>query len=493
MSLSKRHISLETWISAEYERLEYGLQALLSRRVITISLMSLALGLTSVDMGALGTMASVLEKALKIDNALFGLISTVSWLFGAIVALPVGILVDRLNRTRLLVLLVALWTIGMALSGFFSKYIEFQIAQIFVGISGISLGAVIASLTGDYFPPSQRGRIFGLIVSGEMLGAGLGMLLTNLTMDFLSWRAAFWVMAFMGVILAIVIHKYLKEPSRGSMSSISNDSMQDDTTLTAHDNSKRVSSIIQSRNIAPHTRRIVSDDPTYWDWLYAARYILSVPTNLILLISSTASYFYFNGLLTFAILYLMLRYNLNSEIASLIFLITGSGSIIGILFSGWLGDWLLRKRIIAARVWVAACAFFIAIAGFIPAFILPELIPASVFFFLAAAGLGATNPTLNAARLDIMHSRLWGRAESLRNALRYILVAVSPYLFGLVSEILKPMPHLKRLHHGVGLGLTFQFMLILLLISGVAMLFAGFTYPRDVATAIASEQANHLS
>lgn len=483
-----RQINLETWISAEYERLEYRLQALIGRRALIISLMSLALGLTSVDMGALGTMASVLEQALNINNASFGLVSTASWLIGAVAALPIGIMVDRFKRIPLLASLVLLWALGMAFSAIIHGYTGFLLAQILVGISGISLGAVVASLTGDYFPPSQRGRIFGLIVSGEMLGAGIGMLLTNLAMDILSWRAAFWVIAFMGALLSWIILRLLKEPDRGSMTAISQESVNDEKMTSPH-KVQRVSFLIESRNIPPHSHRVIKNDPTHWGWFSAARYILSIPTNLILLIGSTASYFYFNGLLTFAVLYLMERYGLDAGKASLILLSTGSGSIVGILFSGWLGDWLLRKRIIAARVWVAASAFFVAVVGFIPAFLLPELLPASIFFFLAAAGLGATNPTLNAARLDIMHSRLWGRAESLRNALRYVPVALSPYLFGLVSDILEPNSHALLHQSATGLGMTFQLMLILLLFSGIAMLFAALTYPRDVATAIASEQA----
>lgn len=489
MASSNRHINLETWISAEYERLEYRLQALLGQRTLTITLMSLVLGLTTADMGALGSMASTLEKALGMDNASFGLISTAASLVGAIATLPVGILVDRRSRVPLMVLLTCLWCVGMTLSGFIQDYNGLLLAQVLVGISGISLAPVVASLTGDYFPPSQRGRIFGLIVSGEMLGSGLGMLLASITLDLSSWRAAFWVLAAAGVLLAWLCLKYLHEPGRGGMTAISHESFSDKPSGSPNER-RRVLSIIESRNIEPHQNRIIKSDPTYWTWFRAMRYILSIRTNVILLIGSTTSYFYYYGLLTFAVLYLMLRYGVSSGGASLIFLMTGSGGIVGVLLSGWLSDWLLRKHIIAARVWVTAGAFFIAVIGFIPAFLLSALIPASVFFFFAALGLGATIPPLNAARLDIMHSRLWGRAESLRNTLRYLPVAVSPYIFGLVSDILVPRSTGHALHPGHGLGMTFMFMLSLLLISGLVMFIAALSYPRDVATAIASEHAS---
>lgn len=489
MASSNRLINLESWLSTEYERFEYRLQALLGRRALTIALLAVVLALAAVDMAALGAMASALESALHIGNASFGLISTTAALTGALVTLPVGILVDRQPRVPMLAVLTGLWSIGMALSAFIQGYTALLLAQILVGVSGISVGAVIASLTGDYFPPSQRGRIFGLIVGGEMIGGGLGMLVASLAIDAFSWRAAFLTLAVAGIVLTWLIVKYLHEPERSGMTSISRESVCEGET-DAEGNRQRVSNLILSRNITPHQDRVIRRDPTHWSWDTAARYILSIRTNQALLIGSTSSYFYYNGLLTFGVLYLMLRFGLGSGLASLLFLITGSGGIAGVLLSGWLADWLLRRRIIAARVWVSAGAFFIAVTGFIPAFLFPEILPASAFFFLAALGLSATNPPLDAARLDVMHSRLWGRAESLRNALRYIPVAVAPYFFGLVSEVLVPSTGSNAVRHGAGLEMTFLLMLILLLISGAAMLVAALTYPRDVATAVASEQAS---
>jgi hypothetical protein len=122
---------------------------------------------------------------------------------------------------------------------------------------------------------------------------------------------------------------------------------------------------------------------------------------------------------------------------------------------------------------------------------------ASPFFFLAAAGLGGANPALDAARLDIMHSRLWGRAEGVRSTLLYIFQAIAPPLFGWVSGMFGgsdgfggrgASTHANG-SSGGGLDITFLIMLITLFLAGLVMFRALKTYPRDVATAIASEQA----
>ncbi len=164
---------------------------------------------------------------------------------------------------------------------------------------------------------------------------------------------------------------------------------------------------------------------------------------------------------------------------------TGGGSLIGVLLSGYLSDRLLKRGVIAARVWVMAGAFMVAVACFAPAFLSASLPVSAIFFAFAALSLGATNPSLDAARLDIMHSRLWGRAESVRTALRYALVSLAPYTFGLVSVTLSPAPSAGG--GAFGPELTFLLMLVWLVTAAVIMVFAGFSYPRDVATMMASE------
>ena len=56
-----------------------------------------------------------------------------------------------------------------------------------------------------------------------------------------------------------------------------------------------------------------------------------------------------------------------------------------------------------------------------------------------AVGMGGANPPLDAARLDIMHSRLWGRAESVRNFIQTLLKSSAPLLFGYLSVVMSPV------------------------------------------------------
>lgn len=85
---------------------------------------------------------------------------------------------------------------------------------------------------------------------------------------------------------------------------------------------------------------------------------------------------------------------------------------------------------------VGAFAYFLAVAALVPAMLLPNLAFAAPFMFIAAGGLGGAFPPVDAARLDVVHSRLWGRAGGVRSTIVYLAQAASPPLFGWLSALL---------------------------------------------------------
>ncbi len=73
-------------------------------------------------------------------------------------------------------------------------------------------GPTTASLLGDVWPAADRGRIYGLITSGELIGAGVGFVLFG-ELAAVPWRLAFPALALPAAILAARISR-LPEPKR---------------------------------------------------------------------------------------------------------------------------------------------------------------------------------------------------------------------------------------------------------------------------------------
>jgi hypothetical protein len=231
----------------------------------------------------------------------------------------------------------------------------------------------------------------------------------------------------------------------------------------------------------------------------AVRYILSIPTNVHLIISSALGYFYFSGLSTFALLFVRGHYGASQASAELVLALLVGGAMVGTLVSGRLTDAMLREGHLEARVLVPAICYLGAAVLLIPGVLGTHLTPAIWFDVAGATLLSAANPPLDAARLDIMPAGLWGRAESTRTVLRSLAQALAPLVFGGLADLIAGIAPAQApigTHPGVvspstarGLEISFLLLLGTLAAAGVFLLRARWTYPRDVATAAASRQA----
>ncbi|HEX8008008.1 MAG TPA: hypothetical protein VF482_16450, partial [Trebonia sp.] len=215
----------------------------------------------------------------------------------------------------------------------------------------------------------------------------------------------------------------------------------------------------------------------------AIRYVLAVRTNVVLIISGAFGYYFLAGVQTFGTEFVAGQYHIGQVVANLLLLVIGAGAVVGVLAGGPASDMLLRRGHLSARVTTAAVAASIATVAFIPALITHSALAALPYVVIAAAGLTAQNPPIDAARLDIMPPWLWGRAEGVRTFLRTAAQALAPLLFGAVSDYI---------FGGGTSGLRWTFVVMLLpLAAAAAFLYrARRLYPIDVATASAATSAH---
>ena len=260
----------------------------------------------------------------------------------------------------------------------------------------------------------------------------------------------------------------------------------------AHDVARR-------RGVEPDQGRVLKTDPRALGLVAAVRYILSVPTNVLMIISSSLGYFFFAGLTTFALLFVRGHYHASQATAELVLGLLVVGAMIGTLVSGRVSDAMVRRGYLEARVWIPAVSYLGAAALLVPGIASSHLTPAVWFDVGGAALLSAANPPLDAARLDIMPAGLWGRAESTRTVLRSIAQAIAPLVFGGLSDLVAgiapkqaPIGTHPVISPGEARGLKITFLLLLgtLAAAGIVLLRARSTYPGDVATAGASLQAS---
>lgn len=479
-------------------------------RVVTI--FALVLALSGADAATVGAVAPQLHKALHIGTTEIGLLSTVSLLVGAVFVIPVGFMVDRIKRVPVLSASIVLWSLASLASAFAGSYSDLLITRLALGAVTATAGPAIASLTGDYFPARERARVYAYILGGEVAGTALGFIVSGTIASAISWRGAFVLLAIPGFFLARTLYRTVPEPLRGGQSHLQRgvEDLHEAVAQSAikldweweEPGAPREGELAREaaarRGVEPDPHMVLEEDPREMGLVRATRYILAVPSNVMMIISSALGYFFFSGLQTFALLFIIGHYGVGQVTAELVLLGLVAGALVGTLISGRLTDALLSRGILGARVVLPAVCYLAAGVVLIPGILGSSLIPAVWFDIGGAALLMAANAPLDAARLDIMPAGLWGRAESTRTFLRSLGQAVAPVAFGGLSSLIAgivPAQAPVGTHPGgvsaataTGLKYTFLVMLVALFAAGVFLIFAHRHYARDVATAAASNQ-----
>ena len=446
-------------------------------RTRVVLLLAAVLALASADASTVGASATHLRSSLHISNTDIGLLVSVTSIVAAIASLPFGVLADRVRRTWTLGAAIVLWGGAMIWSATTGSFGELLLARVFLGGVTAAAGPMVASLVGDYFPAGERGQVYGYILGGELIGAGVGFAVTG-DIAALSWRAAFIVLAIPAFVLAWLIFR-LPEPARGGATELVSDRKPAAPTSHVRPSGETdAQRLARERSLEPDPELVLTSDPRQLGLVAATRYVLRIRTNIVLIAASACGYYFLAGVQTFGIEFTTKQYGIDQALASLLLLVVGAGAVVGVLAGGAIGDLLLRRGYLNGRILVAALAATAAVVLFAPAIFTHSALTAVAFLTLALA-VSAQNPPLDAARLDIMVPLLWGRAEGVRTLLRAAAQALAPLLFGAVSDYV---------FGGGRSGLQWTFALMLLLLAaGAYFLFKGLsTYPRDVATAAAA-------
>jgi MFS family permease len=462
---------------AASDRLTVTLGGAERKRVIVV--LACVLGLSGADAATVGASATALRAGLHIGNTDIGLLVAITSLVGAVATLPFGVLADRVPRTWTLGGTIVLWGAAMLWSATASDFGELLWTRLALGAVTAAAGPLVASLVGDYFGSWERGRVYGFILAGELLGAGFGFAVTG-DIAALSWRAAFVILALPAFALAWLVLR-LPEPERGGKGVLAHASEPPPPGHTEDDAPHETDAqrLARERGIEPDPELVLSVDARGLNLIAATRYVLRIRTNVVLIAASACGYYFLAGVQTFGSEFAKDQYGINQALANLLLLVVGAGAVGGVLIGGATGDALLRRHHLNARIGTAAVAAAATTILFVPALFTRSAVTAVPYLAAAAFMLSAQNPPLDAARLDIMPPLLWGRAEAVRTLLRSLAQALAPLLFGAVSD---------HVFGGGRSGLQWTFVVMLVPLGASAvLLFRGLRhFPTDVASAAAS-------
>lgn len=278
-----------------------------------------------VDRQLLASFANWIVPDLGLTNTEFGLLTGLIFIFFYSVAgVFMGVLADRVNRTRLIAAGLALWSALTALSGMAKGFVSLAIPRLFIGIGESIMTPTAMSLLADRFPSSRLGFASGVYYMGVPIGVAASLFVVAYLEPLLGWRGCFYALGGLGLALAAIMF-FMKETPR-----------KHETEALAKKEAEKED---QSGEALTEIER-----PSVKEMLVTlVQAFRSSPALLMTVLGGVAFHFVL-GAATFEQLWFVQERGFDrSEIAELSGWLAFAGGIAGNLFGGIGGDWFLRK------------------------------------------------------------------------------------------------------------------------------------------------------
>lgn len=174
--------------------------------------------LNFLDRQLLSILAKPIQDELGVSDGQLGLIGGLYFaMFYCVLAIPVGWLADRTNRVKVLAFSCGLWSAATAACGIASSYPQLALARMAVGVGEAGGVPPSYAIISDYFPPGTRGTALGLFNLGPPIGAAMGVAFGASVAAAYSWRMAFIWVGAVGVVTAVGVWCFIREPRKGGL------------------------------------------------------------------------------------------------------------------------------------------------------------------------------------------------------------------------------------------------------------------------------------
>jgi MFS family permease len=334
-------------------------------------------------------MLPFLVKELGLSYSQAGFLITIRAVANLVVNIPSGMLVDLIGQKALLMALALVFTgIPYFLVGVSHSFFWVALFMAFVGVGNyLWHPAAISTLSEKY--PDRRGFAIAIHAIGPNIGESIAPLLVGVLLLYFSWRNVLFVNLIPGIVIALVLWKFLF----GKL----------------------------------ETRAASNKGLSFVDYMAGMKTMAQTPSVLLLVVVAGMRSMTQQGLHTFLPIYLTHSLGFSSAVAGLYLSITQTAGMVGTPIAGSISDRSGRKRVLTAGL--ASTSIVLVLLAYFQMTWLFITCLAFLGFFLYAV-----RPVIWAWVLDLGPKELGGSMVSFFSASQSLLSSLSPVLCGFIAD-----------------------------------------------------------
>lgn len=184
-------------------------------RWVVVAIFFFFMLLHQTDKLMIGSLQVQISSDFGISNTQWGLVNSGALIVATILYPIWGYLYDRYARAKLLAFASLVWGATTWLNAIVRTFGGFLVTRASTGIDDSSYPGLY-TLIADYFGPTQRGRIYGILQLAQPIGYLVGMILALMVAPAIGgWRSVFYITGSLGLVIAVLIFFFVKEMPRG--------------------------------------------------------------------------------------------------------------------------------------------------------------------------------------------------------------------------------------------------------------------------------------
>ena len=356
-----------------------------------------------VDRQILSILLQDIKEAFDVSDTALGFLSGFSFaIFYATLGIPIALRADRGNRRNIIAIALTIFSVMTTLCGFAVSFVQLALARIGVGIGEAGTSPPSHSIIADLFPPKERATAMGIFAVGVNIGIMIGFFAGGWLRDLYGWRIAFMAVGTPGIVIAIFVRLWLKEPERGAS---------------------------EGREV------ITAEEPP--SLLSAAKNFLSVPSIRHISLGAALNSFVGYGSVTWMPSFLERSYGTaSSDIGLYLALIIGIGGGVGTFLGGYIAD-RLAGRDMRWNLWVPAVGIAFGLPFTFGVFLTYTEMSSLLFFiFPAMVGTIYLGPALAMVQALVPLRMRTVSSAFLLFIINIIGMGLGPQVVGILSDLL---------------------------------------------------------
>lgn len=192
------------------------------RRGLQLTLITIAASAGTYARTALGPIQEPLRIALSLSDNKIALLQGPALALPLILgAIPLGLVVDRFARVRLLQVSILVVLLASGLTFITSSFPMLFLSRCLVGLAAPATGVIAYSLVADLYPTDQRGRATMAILIGQVVGMSGVFILAAGFFSIVGNRPEHWRQVFLLLMVPVVVALFLtvamREPQRAGV------------------------------------------------------------------------------------------------------------------------------------------------------------------------------------------------------------------------------------------------------------------------------------